>query len=240
MNGDDTLNGFTPEEATQPRVVVLISGGGTNLQALIDAQTHDQLGGEIVAVVSNVADAYGLQRARDAGIDAVVLPHKEYETRDAFDGALIKVIERHEPDLVVLAGFMRILTPRFVQRFMGRMINIHPSLLPEYQGLHTHARALAEGAKEHGCSVHFVTEELDGGPVIVQAAVKVLADDDEESLKARVLTREHLIFPIAVRWFLEGRLQLQGNLATIDGQPLPLCGMRLSHEDAADELDEDE
>ncbi|QEM81608.1 phosphoribosylglycinamide formyltransferase [Halomonas binhaiensis] len=240
MNGDDTLNGFTPEEATQPRVVVLISGGGSNLQALIDAQTHDQLGGEIVAVVSNVADAYGLQRARDAGIDAVVLPHQEYETRDAFDGALIKVIERHEPDLVVLAGFMRILTPRFVQRFLGRMINIHPSLLPEYQGLHTHARALADGVEEHGCSVHFVTEELDGGPVIVQAAVKVLADDDEDNLKARVLTREHLIFPIAVRWFLEGRLQLQGNLATIDGQPLPLCGMRLSHEDAADELDEDE
>nr|WP_300308371.1 phosphoribosylglycinamide formyltransferase [Halomonas sp.] len=239
MNGDDTLNGFTPEEATQPRVVVLISGGGTNLQALIDAQTHDQLGGEIVAVVSNVPDAYGLQRARDAGIDAVVLPHQEYETRDAFDGALIKVIERHEPDLVVLAGFMRILTPRFVQRFLGRMINIHPSLLPEYQGLHTHARALADGAEEHGCSVHFVTEELDGGPVIVQAAVKVLPDDDEDSLKSRVLTREHLIFPIAVRWFLEGRLQLQGNLATIDGQPLPLCGMRLSHEDAAEELDED-
>lgn len=234
------LNGFTPQEATQPRVVVLISGGGTNLQALIDAQSHDELGGEIVAVVSNVADAYGLKRARDAGINAVALPHREYDSRDAFDGALIKVIERHEPDLVVLAGFMRILTPRFVQRFMGRMINIHPSLLPAYQGLHTHARALADGIDEHGCSVHFVTEELDGGPVAIQAVVKVNKDDTEETLKERVLSREHLIFPIAVRWFLEGRLRLQGDIATIDGQPLPPGGMRLSHEDAAEELDEDD
>lgn len=237
---DGELNGFTPEQASLPRVVVLISGGGSNLQALIDAQTHDELGGEIVAVVSNVADAHGLKRARDAGIDAVALPHREYESRDAFDGALIKVIERHEPDLVVLAGFMRILTPRFVQRFLGRMLNIHPSLLPAYQGLHTHARALADGVAEHGCSVHFVTEELDGGPVAIQAAVKVQADDDEARLKERVLSREHLIFPIAVRWFLEGRLLLEGDIATIDGQPLPPGGMRLSHEDAAEELDEDE
>ncbi|WP_417330010.1 phosphoribosylglycinamide formyltransferase [Halomonas cupida] len=237
---DDTLNGFTPEDSRIPRVVVLISGGGTNLQALIDAQQHDELGGEIVAVISNVADAYGLKRARDAGIDAVALPHHEYESREAFDSALIKVVERHEPDLVVLAGFMRILTPRFVQRFLGRMINIHPSLLPAYQGLHTHRRALQDGVSDHGCSVHFVTEELDGGPVLVQAAVKVTPDDDEESLKARVLTREHLIFPIAVRWFLEGRLRLQGNQATIDGHPLPSGGMRLSHEDAAEELDEEE
>lgn len=237
---DDTLNGFTPEESTTPRVVVLISGGGTNLQALIEAQQHDELGGEIVAVVSNVADAYGLKRARDAGIDAVALPHREYDSREAFDSALTKVIERHEPDLVVLAGFMRILTPRFVQRFLGRMINIHPSLLPAYQGLHTHRRALQDGVTEHGCSVHFVTEELDGGPVLVQAAVNVTPDDDEDSLKARVLTREHLIFPIAIRWFLEGRLRLDGNLATIDGYPLPAGGMRLSHEDASDELDEEE
>ena len=235
----DTVNGFTPEDSRVPRVVVLISGGGTNLQTLIDAQTHDELGGEIVAVVSNVADAYGLKRAKDAGIDAVALPHREYDSRDAFDGALIKVIERHEPDLVVLAGFMRILTPRFVQRFMGRMINIHPSLLPAYQGLNTHARALSDGIVDHGCSVHFVTEELDGGPVAIQAVVRVEPGDDEDTLKARVLTREHLIFPIAVRWFLEGRLRLSGDVATIDGQPLPPGGMRLSHEDAAAELDEE-
>ncbi|ATJ83043.1 phosphoribosylglycinamide formyltransferase [Halomonas beimenensis] len=235
----DTLQDFTPEPADARRVVVLISGSGTNLQALIDAQQHDELGGEIVAVISNQPDAYGLQRAREAGIDAVALPHREYESREAFDGALIKVIERHEPDLVVLAGFMRILTPRFVQRFLGRMLNIHPSLLPAYQGLHTHARALADGAVEHGCSVHFVTEELDGGPVAIQAAVAIAPDETEDSLKAKVQAREHLIFPIAVRWFLEGRLRLEGDAATMDGTPLPPTGMRLSHADAAEELDED-
>lgn len=234
-----TQNSFEAAETEPRRVVVLISGSGTNLQALIDAQEHDRLGGEVVAVISNQPDAMGLQRARDAGIDAVALPHREYDSRDAFDGALIKVIERHEPDLVVLAGFMRILTPRFVQRFLGRLINIHPSLLPAYQGLHTHARALADGTPEHGCSVHFVTEELDGGPSIIQAMVKVSADDTQDSLKARVLEREHLIFPIAVRWLLEGRVKLVGDYATIDGVTLPAHGMRLSHEDAAAELDED-
>ncbi len=235
----DTLNAFTPEPSETRRVVVLISGSGSNLQALIDAQTHDALGGEIVAVISNQPDAYGLKRARDAGIDAVALPHREYDSRDAYDGALIKVIERHEPDLIVLAGFMRILTPRFVNRFLGRMLNIHPSLLPDYQGLHTHARALADGVATHGCSVHFVTEELDGGPVALQAEVAVAEDDTEESLQARVQAREHLIYPIAVRWFLEGRLQLKGDSATMDGVELPPTGMRLSHADAAEELDED-
>ncbi|GED21920.1 phosphoribosylglycinamide formyltransferase [Halomonas halmophila] len=234
----DTLQDFTPEPADARRIVVLISGTGSNLQALIEAQEHDRLGGEIVAVVSNQADAQGLKRARDAGIDAVALPHREYESRETFDGALIKVIERHEPDLVVLAGFMRILTPRFVQRFLGRMLNIHPSLLPAYQGLHTHARALEDGVSEHGCSVHFVTEELDGGPVALQAAVRVDADDGLENLKDKVQAREHLILPIAVNWFLEGRLQLTGDHITMDGISLPPTGMRLSHEDAAEELDE--
>ncbi|MFM9269094.1 phosphoribosylglycinamide formyltransferase [Halomonas elongata] len=234
----DTLQDFTPEPAEPRRVVVLISGNGSNLQALIEAQEHDRLGGEIAAVVSNQPDAYGLKRARDAGIDAVALPHREYESRKAFDGALIKVIERHEPDLVILAGFMRILTPRFVQRFLGRMLNIHPSLLPAYQGLHTHARALADGVTEHGCSVHFVTEELDGGPVALQAVVKVDGTDSEGSLKDKVQAREHLILPIAVNWFLEGRLKLSGNTVTMDGTPLPATGMRLSHDDAAEELDE--
>lgn len=235
----DTLNELN-SEATEPRrIVVLISGNGGNLQALIDEQTHERLGGEIVAVISNVADVYGLQRARDAGIDAVVLPHNEYESRDAYDGALIKVIERHEPDLVVLAGFMRILTARFVQRFAGRMLNIHPSLLPAYRGLDTHAKALADGVSEHGCSVHFVTEELDGGPVIIQAAVKVSANETQATLKEKVHAREHLIYPIAVKWFLEGRLQLVGDAATLDSTPLPPQGLRLSHADAAEELDED-
>ncbi|SDO75240.1 formyltetrahydrofolate-dependent phosphoribosylglycinamide formyltransferase [Halomonas shengliensis] len=236
---DDTLNDFTPEAAEARRVVVLISGNGSNLQALIDAQGHDELGGEIVAVVSNEPEAYGLTRAREAGIDAVVLPHREYENRDAYDGALIKVIERHEPDLVVLAGFMRILTPRFVQRFLGRLINIHPSLLPAYQGLDTHARALADGVAEHGCSVHFVTEELDGGPVLLQAVVEVAEGETEESLKQKVHAREHLIYPIAVKWCLEGRLRFSGEGATFDGTPLPPQGLRMSHADAAEELDED-
>ncbi|MFW3613270.1 phosphoribosylglycinamide formyltransferase [Billgrantia antri] len=235
----DTLNDLTPEPTGARRVVVLISGNGSNLQALIDEQTHDRLGGEIVAVISNVADAYGLQRARDAGIDAVVLPHGEYDSREAYDGALIKVIERHEPDLVVLAGFMRILSSRFVQRFHGRMLNIHPSLLPAYRGLNTHAKALADGVAEHGCSVHFVTEELDGGPVAIQAVVNVSGDETETSLKEKVHTREHLIYPIAVKWFLEGRLRLVGETAVLDGTPLPPHGLRLSHADAAEELDEE-
>lgn len=235
----NTLNDLTPEPTGARRVVVLISGNGSNLQALIDEQTHDRLGGEIVAVISNVADAYGLQRARDAGIDAVVLPHGEYDSREAYDGALIKVIERHEPDLVVLAGFMRILSSRFVQRFHGRMLNIHPSLLPAYRGLNTHAKALADGVAEHGCSVHFVTEELDGGPVAIQAVVNVSGDETETSLKEKVHTREHLIYPIAVKWFLEGRLRLVGETAVLDGTPLPPHGLRLSHADAAEELDED-
>ncbi|UYG06147.1 phosphoribosylglycinamide formyltransferase [Halomonas sp. M4R1S46] len=235
----DTLQDFTPEPAEARRVVVLISGNGSNLQALIDEQSHDRLGGEIVAVISNQPDAYGLKRARDAGIDAVALPHREYESREAYDGALIKVIERHEPDLVVLAGFMRILTPRFVQRFLGRLINIHPSLLPAYQGLNTHARALADGAAEHGCSVHFVTEELDGGPVLLQAAVEVAEGETEESLKEKVHAREHLIYPIAVKWCLEGRLRFGDDGARFDGMPLPAQGLRMSHADAAEELDED-
>ena len=236
----DTLNDFTAAPSEARRVVVLISGNGSNLQALIDAQSYDELGGEIVAVISNQADAYGLKRARDAGIDAVALPHREYDSREAFDGALIKVIERHEPDLIVLAGFMRILTPLFVQRFYGRLLNIHPSLLPAYQGLDTHARALADGVAEHGCSVHFVTEELDGGPVVVQAAVAVDAEDDTASLKDKVHVREHLIYPIAVKWFLQGRLQLGSQGPTLDGMPLPPQGLRLSHADAAEELDEDQ
>lgn len=235
----DTLGDITPEPSQTRRVVVLISGNGSNLQALIDEQTHDRLGGEIVAVISNEADAYGLKRAREAGIDAVVLPHREYDSREAYDGALIKVIERHEPDLIVLAGFMRILTPRFVQRFLGRMLNIHPSLLPDYQGLNTHARALADGVTEHGCSVHYVTEELDGGPVVMQAVAEVAEDESEETLKGKVRAREHLIYPIAVKWFLEGRLQFSADGATFDGMPLPPQGLRMSHADAAEELDEE-
>ncbi|WFF43166.1 phosphoribosylglycinamide formyltransferase [Salinicola endophyticus] len=236
----DTLNDFEAAAAEKPRVVVLISGNGSNLQALLDAQTHDELGGEIVAVVSNKADAYGLKRAKDAGVDAVALPHREYDSREAFDAALIKVIDRHDPDLVVLAGFMRILTPMFVDHYRGRMLNIHPSLLPAYQGLNTHQRALDDGVAEHGVSVHFVTEELDGGPVVIQAAVKVEPGQDLDALIDKVHAREHLIYPIAVRWFLEGRIKLGAEgTVTLDNMPLPPNGLRMSHEDAAEELDED-
>lgn len=242
MSSNVTPDAITSElpamPADTPSIVVLISGSGSNLQALIDAQAHNQLSGKIVAVISNEPDAYGLTRAHDAGIDAVVLPHREYDSREAYDGALIKVIERHQPDIIVLAGFMRILTPRFVQRFLGRMLNIHPSLLPAYQGLNTHARVLADGASEHGCSVHFVTEELDGGPVVIQAALNIAADDTQTSLKEKIHAREHLILPIAVNWFLDGRLQYSGTGATLDGIALPPEGLRLTHEDAADELDE--
>ncbi len=238
-SNSDTLNDFASEPTGARRVVVLISGSGSNLQTLIDEQTHDRLGGEIVAVISNEPSAYGLIRAKEAGIDAVVLPHREYDSREAYDGALIKVIERHEPDLIVLAGFMRILTPRVVQRFLGRMLNIHPSLLPAYQGLYTHARALTDGVTEHGCSVHFVTEELDGGPVVIQAAVDVVEGETEKSLTEKVHAREHLIYPIAVKWCLEGRLQFTSEGAALDGMALPPQGIRLSHADAAEELDEE-
>ncbi|MCM2130429.1 phosphoribosylglycinamide formyltransferase [Larsenimonas rhizosphaerae] len=232
---------FEAETADPSRVVVLISGSGSNLQALLDAQEHDELGGNIIAVISNKADAYGLERAREAGVIAEVVDparfrhfHDERD-RDLYDAELIRIIDHHQPDLVVLAGFMRILSKAFVLRYHGRLLNIHPSLLPEYRGLHTHRRALEEGATLHGASVHFVTEELDGGPIVVQAAVPVEADDDESTLAERVLTREHLIYPMTVRWFLDGRLQLADKGPTLDGHPLPASGLRLAPEDVSDE-----
>ena len=232
---------FEAETADPRRVVVLISGSGSNLQALLDAQEHDELGGEIIAVVSNVSDAYGLERAREAGVIAEVVDparfrhfHDERD-RDLYDAELIRIIDHHQPDLVVLAGFMRILSKAFVLRYHGRLLNIHPSLLPAYRGLHTHRRALEEGATLHGASVHFVTEELDGGPVVVQAAVPVEPEDDESALAERVLTREHLIYPMTVRWFLDGRLQLADQGPTLDGHPLPGSGLRLAPEDVSDE-----
>ncbi len=188
-------------------VVVLISGGGTNLQAIIDAARND-LPVDIRAVISNRPDAYGLQRAEKAGIPTAVLNHRAFNSREAFDQALAALIDEYQPSLVLLAGFMRILTPDFVRHYHGRMLNIHPSLLPRFQGLNTHQRALDASEEEHGASIHFVTEELDGGPVILQARVPVLPGDDAETLAARVLEKEHIIYPLAVRWFAEGRLGL--------------------------------
>ena len=208
----------------QCNVVVLISGSGSNLQALIDSIAHDGNPARIAAVISNRADAYGLQRARDAGIDTAVLDHKAFDGREAFDAALVELIDGFAPQLVVLAGFMRILSAGFVRHYQGRLLNIHPSLLPKYKGLHTHRRALEAGDAEHGCSVHFVTEELDGGPLVVQAVVPVASDDTVESLAQRVHHQEHLIYPLAVRWFAEGRLRLGEQGALLDGQPLAASG----------------
>ena len=205
-------------------VVVLLSGTGSNLQALIDSCAIKDSPARIRAVISNRADAYGLQRAKDAGIDTRVLDHTAFEGREAFDAALIDVIDTFNPQLVVLAGFMRILSAGFVRHYQGRLLNIHPSLLPKYKGLHTHQRALEAGDSEHGCSVHFVTEELDGGPLVVQAIIAVESDDSPHSLAQRVHAQEHQIYPLAVRWFAEGRLSLDEQGALLDGQLLAASG----------------
>ncbi len=205
-------------------VVVLISGSGSNLQALIDTLQAGENPARIRAVIANRADAYGLERAKAAGIDTQVLDHKAFAGRESFDAALIELIDSFAPQLVVLAGFMRILSPDFVRHYQGRLLNIHPSLLPKYKGLHTHQRVLEAGDHEHGCSVHFVTEELDGGPLVVQAVIPVQSDDSPESLAARVHVQEHQIYPLAVRWFAEGRLRLGSHGAMLDGQSLPATG----------------
>lgn len=205
-------------------VVVLLSGSGGNLQAMIDSFKGDEQPVRIRAVISNRADAFGLQRARDAGIPTHVLDHKQFEGREAFDTALIELIDGFAPQLVVLAGFMRILSGDFVRHYQGRLLNIHPSLLPRYKGLHTHQRALEAGDSEHGCSVHFVTEELDGGPLVVQAVITVELQDTPDTLAQRVHVQEHRIYPLAMRWFAEGRLSLGADGALLDGQLLAASG----------------
>jgi phosphoribosylglycinamide formyltransferase-1 len=205
-------------------VVVLLSGSGGNLQAMIDSFKGDEQPVRIRAVISNRADAFGLQRARDAGIPTHVLDHKQFEGREAFDTALIELIDGFAPQLVVLAGFMRILSGDFVRHYQGRLLNIHPSLLPRYKGLHTHQRALEAGDTEHGCSVHFVTEELDGGPLVVQAVITVELQDTPDTLAQRVHVQEHRIYPLAMRWFAEGRLSLGADGALLDGQLLAASG----------------
>ncbi|MET0072394.1 MAG: phosphoribosylglycinamide formyltransferase [Candidatus Thiodiazotropha sp.] len=191
-------------------VVVLISGSGSNLQAIIDSAGRD-LPIEIRAVISNRPNVRGLQRAAEAGIETAVLDHKAFPDRESYDRALMALIDTYSPALVALAGFMRILTPALVRHYAGRMFNIHPSLLPKYTGLHTHQRVLDAGDALHGASIHFVTEELDGGPLIVQAQVPVMAGDDADDLAARVLEKEHQIYPLAIRWFAENRLRLDEN-----------------------------
>lgn len=212
-------------------IVILISGTGSNMAAIVRAAEQqrwaERLGARVAAVVSNRPGARGLDTAQAAGIATAVVDHKAHASRDTFDAALMQAIDAHQPALVVLAGFMRILTPGFVRHYAGRLLNIHPSLLPLHPGLHTHQRALAAGDAEHGATVHFVTETLDGGPAIVQARVAVLPGDTPETLAARVLEREHLIYPLAARLYAEGRLCLQCGQATLDGSPLPAHGMPL-------------
>lgn len=212
---------MTTGSGQRPRLVVLISGSGSNLQAIIDACADRSIPAEVAAVISNRPGVKGLQRAADAGIATEVLDHTAFDSRESFDDALASLIDSHRPDLVILAGFMRILTPGFVRHYHGRMLNIHPSLLPELQGLHTHRRALQNGCVEHGASVHFVTEELDGGPVVLQASVQVKEGDDEPTLAARVLREEHLIYPAVVKWYVEGRLRLDdAGRVVLDGEVL--------------------
>ncbi|MDV5224591.1 phosphoribosylglycinamide formyltransferase [Providencia rettgeri] len=205
------------------KIVVLISGSGSNLQSLIDA-TANGLQAQIVAVISNQPDAYGLVRAQQAKIPALSLSAKEFANREQYDAALMAIIDNYHPDLVVLAGFMRILTADLVKHYSGKMLNIHPSLLPKYPGLHTHRKAMENGDSEHGTSVHFVTEELDGGPVILQAKVPIFANDTEEDVIERVKAQEHNIYPMVVQWFVDERLVMADNHAYLDGRCLPVHG----------------
>lgn len=208
-------------------IVVLISGRGTNLQAIVDAIASGVLRVDLRAVVCNEPDAPGIELARRAGYEVAVVHHRDFPDRERFDAALADAIDRFDPDLVVLAGFMRILAPAFVRRHAGRLINIHPSLLPAFPGLDTHARAIDAGARVHGATVHFVTEELDGGPIIAQARVPVFARDDPESLAARVLAREHVILPRTLAWFAQRRIGVEGERVLVDGVPA------LSHPEAS-------
>jgi phosphoribosylglycinamide formyltransferase-1 len=209
---------------TVKNIVILISGRGSNMEAIVRSAQAEQwesvLQARIAGVISNRPQAAGLAIARDLGVPTLALDHKIYATREAFDAALAQAIDAWQPDLVLLAGFMRVLTAGFVGRYAGRLMNIHPSLLPSFAGLDTHQRALDTGVKIHGSTVHFVTPDLDDGPIIIQAAVPVLPQDDASTLATRVLQQEHRIYPLAVRWFVEGQLQVeQGRVRQLQGQP---------------------
>jgi phosphoribosylglycinamide formyltransferase 1 len=199
------------------RLVILISGRGSNMRSIVEACESEKWPAHVAAVISNRPDAAGLAFAAQRGIVTAVVDHKLFSTREAFDAALAQAIDAHSPDLVVLAGFMRILGPDCVRRFEGRMLNIHPSLLPMFPGLHTHRRAIEAGCKLAGATVHFVTAELDHGPIVMQAAVPVLPGDDEDTLAQRVLAQEHVIYPRAVRWFVEGQLRIDRGMVTHKG-----------------------
>lgn len=206
-------------------VVILISGRGSNLQAILDETRTGKLPIEIRAVISNNPAAEGLQHAHAAGVKTEIIDHRDYAERSQFDAMLMRAIDRYAPRLVVLAGFMRILGKDFIHHYAGRLLNIHPSLLPAFKGINTHARALAAGASQHGASVHFVTNDLDGGPVIVQASVPVHAGDNADTLAARVLREEHRILPLAIRWFMEKRLTIRNGHVLLDGETRPEQGL---------------
>jgi phosphoribosylglycinamide formyltransferase 1 len=196
------------------RIVILISGRGSNMRSIVDACENEGWPAQVVAVISNRPEAAALTYAAERRIATVVVDHKAFATREVFDRAIAQAIDVHAPDLIVLAGFMRILGPDCVRRYEGRMLNIHPSLLPAFTGLHTHRRAIEAGCKLAGATVHFVTAQLDHGPIVLQAAVPVLPSDDENLLSERVLAKEHVIYPRAVRWFVEGRLHIERGLVT--------------------------
>lgn len=208
-----------------PRLGILISGRGSNLQRFIDACADGSLPARIGIVISNNPEAAGLRRATRAGIEATCINHRAFESREAFDQALVDELRHHEVDLVILAGFMRILTPVLIEPYLGKLLNIHPSLLPKYPGLNTHQRALDAGDKEAGVTVHFVTQELDGGPPVLQARVPIQPGDSATTLAERVAVMEHIIYPLAARWLLAGRLVLAGRGALLDGQPVPASGV---------------
>lgn len=210
---------------SRARLAILISGRGSNLQAFIDACECQALQAEIAVVISNNPDAEGLKKAADAGIPTRCIDHRGYSSREIFDTALLEEVQRWAADAVILAGFMRILTPVFIQPFSGCLLNVHPSLLPRYPGLHTHQRALDAGDSQGGVTVHFVTLELDGGPPIIQARVPILPGDTAQTLADRVIEKEHLIYPLAAQWLIEGRLQLTNNGASLDGEPIPATGI---------------
>lgn len=212
-------------------VVILISGRGTNLQAILAAVHQQNLPIEVRSVISNNPHAQGLHIARDAGIHTEAIDHHAFSQRHEFDDALMQAIDHHAPRLVLLAGFMRILGTAFIRHYAGRLLNIHPSLLPAFKGLDTHARALAAGVQQHGASVHYVSNDLDGGPVIIQSPIPVQPSDSIETLAARVLHEEHRIYPLAIRWFVEDRLSLRNDQVLLDGERRPEQGLTMGIED---------
>ena len=213
------------QSPTPKRLVILVSGGGSNLQSLIDGCAGDKINATVSAVISNNPNAGGLERAAKAGIPNLAIDHRAFDSRETFDQALSELIDSFSPDLVILAGFMRILTAEFVDHYLGRMMNIHPSLLPAYPGLNTHQRAIEAGDKKAGATVHFVTPELDGGPSIIQAQVNIDATDNKDTLATKVLTYEHKIYPEAVRWFCNNRLVMQNNQVRLDNSPISESGI---------------